>query len=105
MQRIRSHFTSAHLIAMLALFIALGGTTYAATHLSKNSVGSKQLRRNAVRSKHVKNHSLLKRDFKAGQLPKGDKGDPGTPGATGTFGSITVQETTAAADLADGAKT
>ena len=86
MQWIRSHLTSAHLIAMLALFIALGGTTYAATHLPKNSVGARQLKNNAVRSKKVKNHSLLKKDFKKGQIPKGAKGDKGDPGPiTGTL--------------------
>jgi hypothetical protein len=32
-------------VALLALFVALGGTGYAAVTLQKNSVGSKQLRR------------------------------------------------------------
>jgi hypothetical protein len=111
MRRIRKHLTFSNGVALLALFIALGGVTYAAASLPKHSVGAKQLKRNAVRSKHVKNHSLLKKDFKAGQLPqgpKGDKGDPGTPGtpgATGTFGAVTVRSFTPATDLADGTKT
>ena len=37
-------FLRGNTIALLALFIALGGTTYAATSLPKNSVGTKQLR-------------------------------------------------------------
>ena len=38
----------ATVIALIALFVALGGTTYAATSLPANSVGAKQLRNGAV---------------------------------------------------------
>jgi hypothetical protein len=83
-------------IALLALFVALGGTSYAAIALPKNSVTSKQ----------VKNRSLRGVDFKRGQLPRGKtgaagaagvtgaagpqgtKGDPGTPGTTGPQGPV-----------------
>lgn len=41
-------------ISLLALFVALGGTTYAATSLPKNSVGTRQLKRNAVTSPKIK---------------------------------------------------
>jgi hypothetical protein len=87
MERIRTHFTSAHLIAMLALFVALGGTTYAALKLPKNSVGAKQIKKNAVRSGKVKNGSLLKKDFRAGQLPRGRRGIPGINGTDGQDGA------------------
>jgi hypothetical protein len=72
-------------VALIALFFALGGTGYAVSRLPKNSVTSAQ----------VKDYSLLKRDFKRGQLPrgprglqgleglKGDKGDKGDQGAAG----------------------
>src|SRR3954464_14453563 len=85
MERIRRHFTST--IALLALFVALGGTTYAALKLPKNSVGSKQIKKNAVRSGKVKNGSLLKKDFRAGQLPRGRRGLPGTNGQDGQDGA------------------
>jgi hypothetical protein len=77
-------------VAYLALFAALGGTGYAAFRLPKNSVGARQIKAGAVRSSKVKKRSLLKRDFKPGQLPagargpKGDKGDTGP--STGTAG-------------------
>ncbi len=86
-------------IALVALFVALGGTSYAALTLPKNSVGTKQLRNGAVTAAKVRKGSLLAKDFKAGQLPRGpqglagvqgppgqqgQKGDPGTPGAPGT---------------------
>lgn len=41
-------------ISLIALFVALGGTTYAATSLPKNSVGTKQLRANAVTASKIK---------------------------------------------------
>jgi hypothetical protein len=86
MQRIRRNMTFGNVVAVTALFIALGGTSYAALSLPRNSVGSRQIRRNAVSSTKVKNGSLKKGDFKAGQLPAGDKGDQGNPGLKGDKG-------------------
>src|SRR5436305_10987874 len=77
MNRFRPHRPSpAMIVALLALFIAMGGVGYAAFKLPKNSVGAKQIKKNAVNSSKVADGSLLAGDFKAGQLPKGDKGDP-----------------------------
>ncbi len=75
-----------NLVAYLALFVALGGTSYAAIRLPANSVGAKQIKKNAVRSPDVKNSSLLAADFKAGQLPAGPKGAQGIAGPTGATG-------------------
>lgn len=44
----------AFVISLIALFVALGGTTYAATSLPKNSVGAKQLKKNAVTGPKIK---------------------------------------------------
>jgi hypothetical protein len=79
-----SHTTIA---AYMALFVALGGTSYAAVKLPKNSVGGSQIKKNAVSSSKVKNGSLLKGDFKAGQLPAGAKGPQGAQGPAGSNGS------------------
>ncbi|MEA2482028.1 MAG: hypothetical protein QOJ07_3950 [Thermoleophilaceae bacterium] len=73
-------------VASTALVVALGGTSYAAVKLPKNSVGSKQIKSNAVTSPKVKNGSLLAADFAVGQLPAGAKGDPGERGAQGERG-------------------
>jgi hypothetical protein len=80
------------IVALCALFVALGGTGYAIATLPANSVGTKQLKKsavtakklhkNAVRSRKVKNFSLLAKDFKPGQLPAGPKGDRGPVGPT-----------------------
>jgi hypothetical protein len=73
-------------VSYLALFVALGGTSYAAIKLPRNSVGSAQLRHNAVTSRKVRDHSLLARDFKAHQLPAGRQGEAGPAGAQGARG-------------------
>jgi hypothetical protein len=51
-------FLRGNTIALLALFIALGGTTYAATALPKNSVGTKQLKKNAVTAVKIKKSAI-----------------------------------------------
>src|SRR5919206_263099 len=48
MTRSLGRFLRHNTIGLLALFVALGGTTYAATALPRNSVGAKQLKKNAV---------------------------------------------------------
>jgi hypothetical protein len=78
------------LIACLALFVALTGTSVAVSNaLPKNSVGTAQLKNNAVVSSKVKDGSLKAADFAAGQLPAGQpgpKGDPGPQGPSDAYG-------------------
>jgi hypothetical protein len=90
MTTLRARLTYANLVATLALFIALGGGAYAATQVKKNSVGTKQLKRNAVRTGKVMNGSLLAADFRAGQLPSGPQGPKGVPGPRGEAGATVV---------------
>lgn len=59
-----------HPIAYLALFIALGGTAYAATSLPPGSVGTRQLRNGAVTAAKVRPHSLTAQVLAPGVLPK-----------------------------------
>jgi len=47
MKRVAAH-VRANVIAYLALFVALGGTSYAAISIPRNSVGTRQLRNGAV---------------------------------------------------------
>lgn len=77
----------ATVIAVIALVVALGGTSYAAVTLPKNSVGTAQLKNNAVNSLKVANGSLLKADFKSGQIPPGPAGPAGPAGAAGAAGA------------------
>lgn len=79
-----------NVVGYIALFIALGGTSYAAINLPRNSVGSKQLRSNSVTSGKVRNGSLRASDFQAGALkrgPRGPQGPAGPGGGTGTSAS------------------
>jgi hypothetical protein len=87
MIRFRRALTFSNVVACLALFIALGGASYAAFKLPKNSVGAKQLKKNAVTGAKVKDGSLLARDFKAGQLPAGAVGPRGPVGPAGPVGA------------------
>ena len=73
-------------ISLLALFVALGGTSYAAVTLPRNSVGTKQIQRSAVTSTKVKDRSLLAKDFMPGQLPAGARGPQGAAGPQGPQG-------------------
>jgi Collagen triple helix repeat (20 copies) len=84
--RLRSKLTYANVIASLALFVALGGVSWAAVTLPANSVGKRQLARNAVTSEKVANGSLKAKDFAAGQLPTGRRGPAGPAGPAGTAG-------------------
>lgn len=118
MSPIKPRLTFANTAATLALFTSLGGVSWAAVTLPKGSVGSQQLQANAVSTRNVRDGSLLSRDFKRGELPRGQagltgaagrpgpegaqgsrgpqgaagpKGDPGAPGAT----NVAVRTTTA----------
>ena len=91
LKRPRRAPSPALVIASLALLVALSGTSVAAiSQLGRNTVGAAQLKANAVtnpkiasnavRSAEVRNGSLLRVDFKPGQIPPGPTGPQGPPG-------------------------
>ena len=87
MRRLANHRPSpALLIALLALFVALGGTVYAATQLPKNSVGTKQIKNKAVTRPKLDPGLLSSLEGKAGAN--------GTNGTNGTNGVAVIQRTT-----------
>ena len=100
--RIRRHI-GANAIAYVALFTALGGTSYAAIRLAPGSVTSAALANGAVtHSKlaahsvgegNIAQHQLTASDFKPGALASAVRvvtasGAPGANGATGKDGAI-----------------
>src|SRR3954453_12177516 len=86
MSRLRDRLTYANVTAALALFIALGGSSYAALKLPRNSVGATQIRAGAVRSSEVKNGSLHSADLTAGTR-RALRGATGPAGAQGPAGA------------------
>jgi hypothetical protein len=83
-RKLGTHLKS-NVVGYLALFIALGGTSYAAVRLPAGSVGTKQLRANAVTSGKVMNRSLRATDFAPGTLRRGPRGSEGPPGPAGSL--------------------
>src|SRR4051812_36105873 len=93
MRRIRTRLTYANVMATIAVFIALGGSSFAALALKKNQVKARNIAPNAVRSAKVKDQSLLARDFKAGELPQGAQGLQGERGPQGEQGAAGSPDT------------
>ncbi len=114
---IRPYLSFANVVSVTALFIALGGVSYAAIKLPKNSVGNAQIKKNAVTGSKVKNSSLTGSDVKNSSLtgsdvkdgslttadfrgsvqgpqgpagPQGAKGDTGAKGDPGSAGATSV---------------
>jgi Collagen triple helix repeat (20 copies) len=103
-------FRPSQVVAYVALFVALGGTSFAAvmvtgrqvkdgsltgTDLKNGSVTGKDLKNRSVTTYDVRDGSLMAKDFKFGQLPaaaagaqgiRGFKGDTGSTGAAGATG-------------------
>ena len=87
----RPKLTYANVTASLALFIALGGTGYAALKLPPDSVGpaqirdravgSSELRSRAVNSRVIRNRAIRLTDIstRAREALQGQQGPPGTP--------------------------
>lgn len=82
MSRITNYRPSAAMIvAMMALFVALGSGAYAASVAKKNSVTSKSVKNDSLKGIDILESSLV---LPSSQGPKGDKGDKGDQGVPGT---------------------
>jgi hypothetical protein len=80
---IRKHANPASLIAMVALFVALGGVSYAAA-----TIGSAQIKNNSVKSVDIKNGTIVTKDIKKStrNALRGQQGPQGNVGAAGPAG-------------------
>jgi hypothetical protein len=56
--KIRASLTFSNVTALLALFVALGGTGYAALRVPKNSVGSRQIKNGAVTHRKLATNAI-----------------------------------------------
>ena len=79
--RLRARLTYADVMATFAVFVALGGSSYAAVKIT-----SRDVKDNSLTTKDIKDRSLLSKDFKKGQLPGGARGQAGPQGQTGPQG-------------------
>lgn len=94
MRQVKARLTYANVMASVAVFIALGGTSYAAVSITgrdvrNNSLSGADVRNSSLSGADIRNRSLRSSDFATGQLKagakgeKGDKGDKGDPGSGG----------------------
>jgi hypothetical protein len=85
---LRDRASYANVVSTLAVFLALGGTSYAVTlprnsvgpsQLQSDSVGRSEIRRGAVRSGEIRNRSVRTGDisFVARRALRGQQGPPG----------------------------
>ena len=74
----RPKLTYANVMATIAVFLALGGASYAATQLPKNSVTTKQIKQGSIQLS-----DLSKAARKRLAAAAGGPGPPGAPGAPG----------------------
>jgi hypothetical protein len=96
-RRLPGHGT---LVAYLALFVALGGSAYAAANLPANSVGTKQLRKGAVTlAKVAASARASLRGATGATGVMGPAGPAGPKGATGTAGAPGLATGTAGGSL------
>lgn len=110
--RLRPRLTFSNAISTLALFVALGGSAYAAGVLPANSVGRAQLRGDAVTASKIARNSVGRSELRpesvgSSELARGSvnlrslepalrerlsqAGISGRPGATGAVGSTGAQ--------------
>ena len=88
MMRFLPRPTYANVMATIAVFIALGGSAYAATQLKKNSVGSNQLKKNAVTASKIKNNAVTTAKIGDGAVTGEKIGDGAVTGSNINLGSL-----------------
>jgi hypothetical protein len=71
---LKQRLTYANVMATIAVFVALGGSSYAAVRITgkqvaDSSLTGRDIKNGSVTSADVRNRSLLARDLKRGQLP------------------------------------
>lgn len=85
----------AMIVSLIALFVALSGTSYAVIQLPKNSVGTEQIKDRSILVSDIKSSEIGKLRGRAGA--KGDTGETGARGPAGpsnTSGSTVPQSAT-----------
>ena len=84
LRKLNTHVTPSSLLAIVALFVSLGGVSYAAA-----TIGSAEIKDNSVKSKDVRNKTLVGKDVKPNALG-GNQIDESTLGQVPTAVSATT---------------
>jgi hypothetical protein len=104
LHRLLNRLSYANVVATLALFIALGGTGYAAVKLPRNSVGSTQIKSGAVHTPEIADRTIRLGDISLGARSS-LRGQAGPAGPAGPAGAAAVKHfavVTAAGQLVRG---
>ena len=121
-QLLRRRPSAAMAVALLALFVALGGSSYAALHVGSaqivnNSVRSKDIRNNDVRSKDIRNNDIRGKDIRNSTIQGKDvaldtltgldvkESTLGTVPLAGTASSVRSVHTVSVRSVAEGGST
>ena len=90
MRPARTYLTYSNVMATIAVVVALGGTSYAALSLPRDSVRARELAAGAVRGAEVKNGSLGAKELSA-RARRSLRGAAGATGPQGPAGPATPQ--------------
>ena len=96
---LRRRLSFANVMSVIAVFIALGGSSYAISKLPKNSVGKKQLKASAVTTAKIKKFAVTKAKIKDGAVDGAKIKDGAVDGEKIKDGAVT------GAKVADGSLT
>lgn len=87
LSKVRCNLTAANVMSAAALFIALGGTSYA---VGINTIGSKQIKNGSIKSVDIGNNKVVGKDIKNGSLTSGDIGNGKLAGRDLKKGTLTA---------------
>lgn len=108
LSRLRARLSFANVTSTLALFIALGGTSYAAITLPANSVGRSQIRSDAVGRSEVRSNAIGRSEVRSSGIGKSEIARNAVGASEVREGSIDTTELTdgkvEAVDLSAAAK-
>jgi hypothetical protein len=96
MNKLRGRLSFANVMSVIAVCIALGGTSYAAFKLPKNSVGSKQLKKNSVTKAKIKKNAVTAAKIKKNAVTAAKIQNGAVDGAKVKDGSLTGGDVDAA---------
>ena len=94
LRALADRLTYANVVATLALFIALGGISYAAVKIPRNSIGTKHIKKGAITADKIRNGAIGSAKIRDGgvqtddldELPEGEPGRDGLDGRDGFDG-------------------